>query len=249
MTPASARRLLTVCVAGTFLVVGASAAAYAVIDRTVHGAWFDYFYVGTEMNLPTWWNMLLLAGVGLMAVIAAAVVPTERVGWWAIAAAAAFLSLDEGSRLHETTGHLVQGLGIPTFSWVVIGAIVAPIGLIALAVLTRRLPRSTRLALTACVAAYVFAALGLEAIGGYLQHQGNWGGFLTLTHLEEMLEMLACAIAIYVIARRIVPLRIEKLTEPARGVPTDEPGPEVRRRGDHRRVFVDNGLDVESRAR
>lgn len=252
MTPASARRLLSVCVAGTFLVVGASAVAYALIDRTVHGSWFDYFYVGTEMNLPTWWNVLLLAGVGLAAAFAAAVLPTERAGWCAIAAAAAFLSLDEGSRLHETTGHLVQGLGLPTFSWVLVGAIVAPIGLIVLAVLTRHLPRGTRLALTACVAAYVFAALGLEAIGGYLQHQDNWGGFLTLTHVEEMLEMLACAFAIYVIVRRVVPLRIEKLAEPVgtRLAPADESaGPEVWRRAGHQHAPTDDRRKVESRPR
>lgn len=251
MTPASARRLLSVCVAGTFLVVGASALAYALIDRSVHGAWFDYFYVGTEMNLPTWWNVLLLAGVGLAAAFAAAVVPKERVGWWAIAAAAAFLSLDEGSRLHETTGHLVQGFGIPTFSWVLVGAVVAPIGLIVLAVLTRHLLRGTRLALTACVAAYVVAALGLEAVGGYLQQQDNWGGFLTLTHVEETLEMLACAFAIYAIVLRVVPIRIEKLAEPlgAPDTPAGGSAPEIRRDGGHQHVSIDDRRRVESRAR
>lgn len=110
----------------TLLLGGLSALAYAVIDRERHPMAWDYVYVGAEMNLPTWWNILLLAGVGL----AGACLAAERVGWFTVAAAAAFLSLDEGSRLHEVSGNLVGlvGLSVPTFAWVVVGASPLPSG-------------------------------------------------------------------------------------------------------------------------
>lgn len=207
--PRCARRLLGVCVAVTLAVVAASAAVYALVDRSTHGRLFDYFYVGTEMNLPTWWNVMLLAGAALAAAGAAALYARERVGWAAVAAATAFLSLDEGSRLHENAGLLVRGLGVPTFGWVVVGAVIAPLGLLVLALLTRRLPRTTRRTLGLLAGLYVAAALGLETLGGYLLGQGHSGAFFALAHVEEALEMVAAAGAMCTILDRILPVRLE----------------------------------------
>lgn len=64
----------------TLLLGGLSALAYAVIDRERHPMAWDYVYVGAEMNLPTWWNILLLAGVGLVAAVPG---PVLRPSGWA----------------------------------------------------------------------------------------------------------------------------------------------------------------------
>lgn len=199
----------------TLLLGGLSALAYAVIDRERHPMAWDYVYVGAEMNLPTWWNILLLAGVGLVAAVAGACLAAERVGWFTVAAAAAFLSLDEGSRPHEVSGNLVGlvGLSVPTFAWVVVGAVAAPVGLVVLTLATRPLPGATRRRLALAAAVYIGAALGLEAISGIVFDLDLWGLFLALTHVEEMLEMLACVLAIHTILMRLTPLRVVALAD------------------------------------
>ncbi|WP_284305139.1 hypothetical protein [Mobilicoccus caccae] len=223
---AAARRFLWTSVAITGVLGVLSALAYLVLDRDTHGGLFDYFYVGTEMNLPTWWNVMLLAAIAVTATLAAAVFAAERLGWAAIAATACFLSLDEGSRLHENAGlaPAYLGLSVPTFAWVAVGAVVAPVGVLVLAFATRRLPRRTRRALAACVTVYIAAALGLEAVSGYVIEQGGWGTYLALTHIEEMLEMTACAFAVHAILARLLPLRVEA---PGRGGPASRSAREV----------------------
>lgn len=203
--------------AGTFLVVAASMVAYVIIDRELYPGWWDYFHINTEMNLPTWWNVVLLAGVGASAAVAAVLVPRERLGWCAVAATGFVLSLDEGSRLHENAGRFVSHIDVPTFGWVLVGAVVAPLGVIALAILTRRLPRRTRWLLLLGVSVYIGAALGLEALSGWFLNQDRWDIFLILSHIEEALEMLACAFVIRVIWHRLLPLDIRATPEQAPG--------------------------------
>ena len=217
ITSATVRKGAVVLTVVTFVVAGASAAAYFVVDRETNRLLFNYFYVGEEMNLPTWWNVVLLFAVALAALVAAACVRRERASWLLVAATAAFLSLDEGSRLHERLGALTGGVEVATFRWVVAAAVLAPVGLVALWLLTRALPARTRRLLGMSVAVYVFAALGLEALGGHMFYRDEWGAFLALTHVEELLEMLACVGATAAILQRLVPLRID--TTPSVEVP------------------------------
>jgi hypothetical protein len=77
-------------------------------DHPVPG-WKEFFDIGGEANLPTWWNSTLLA---LVAVAAMAVsmlwsdvqVATRR-AWWVVAAAATYLSMliAVGRHLPRTT--------------------------------------------------------------------------------------------------------------------------------------------------
>ncbi len=211
----SVRQFAWLCAALTVLIVGLSALAYVVVDRQTYPALFDYFYVGTEMNLPTWWNVVLLLGLAASAWLAAGQRPAERVGWISVAVTAIALSLDEGSRLHENLGNVVRGASIATFSWVIPGAVLAVIGAGALTILTRGLPRTTRRALGAAAAVYIVAALGLETVAGFLHGDGQWGAYLVLTHLEELMEMLSAVFAASVVLARLTPLSIERGDEGA----------------------------------
>lgn len=209
------RQFAWFCASLTVIIVGLSALAYVVVDRQAHPELFDYFYVGTEMNLPTWWNVVLLLGLAASAWLAAGQRPGERVGWISVAVTAVALSLDEGSRLHENLGHIVSGASIATFSWVIPGAVLAIIGVGALTVLTRGLPTRTRRALGAAAAVYLLAALGLETVAGFLHSDGQWGAYLVLTHLEELLEMLCAAAACAIVLARLTPLSIVRPDEDA----------------------------------
>lgn len=211
LTLAGVRRLQAALLAATTVVVGLSAIAYFVVDRTVNEAHFVYWYVGSEYNFPTWWNSTLFALVGATALIPAILYRAERVAWGCVVAAGLFLSADESSRIHERAGILVRDVEtfVPTFNWVILGAAVSVVAFIVMLVITRTLPRGTRIGLAASFGTFVLAAVGLEAVSGFVFKQGSWGGFLVLTHIEEWVEMAVCAVAIGVTLRRCLPLSVE----------------------------------------
>ena len=92
--------------------------------------------IGGEANLPTWWNASLLFLVTTLAATAAftAAGRSIRVSWSVIAAAAAFLSLDEAVALHERLARPLADARIwaMTYPWLVLGVVVALVGSVVL---------------------------------------------------------------------------------------------------------------------
>ncbi len=174
--------------------------------------------IGGEANLPTWWNASLLFTVFVVAV-AAAFLPWlsaesgprdagVRGAWLVIAAAGAYLSLDETAGLHERLATPVRssGLDLPTYAWLVPGAVIAALGCLILFKAARRLPVPVVRRLAVALACYLTGAIGMEGVNGLFSTRGLDMElvFAAGTTLEETLEMVACVLAITAIVDHLV---------------------------------------------
>ena len=194
--------------AGTLAILLAYAVTIAVDSAVGAPSLRDYFNPGTENNLPTWWNGLLLALVGVAAFVAAVVEPQgaqkQRRAWLWIAAISAYLSLDEVTSLHE---RLESGVDVGTRAWVVPGAALAVCGSAWLIYVCRALPRPTTNRLMIALVVYGTGALGVEAAGGWIagtRYDTEWFSVARIA-FEETLEMGACvwAVAVVIDALRV----------------------------------------------
>ncbi|TDC86281.1 hypothetical protein E1285_23975 [Actinomadura sp. 7K507] len=208
---------------GPLLAAVAATALLLVVDFALR-AYHEYvepipalrrlFNVGSESNVATWWNSTLLLSVAGMAVLAALLTgPGARPGrlsWLSLAAATAWLSIDETVQVHERLAgpgeQWANGLGVslPTFAWVLPGAVMALAGVAAAVVWARGLPRDQRVGLLSALAVYISGALGVEAVNGWLNRQGADVLYALGTSLEEGMEMGACLLALAVLARIVV---------------------------------------------
>jgi len=159
----------------------------------------EFVNIGGEANLPTWWNASLLFLVTTLAATAAFMAEGRRirVSWSVIAAAAAFLSLDEAVALHERLARPLADARIwaVTYPWLVLGVVVALVGSAVLILAGRSLPRATANRLAIALGCYALGALGLEAFTGWIKNHGPEILFSIGMFAEEGLEMLACIIA------------------------------------------------------
>jgi hypothetical protein len=167
--------------------------------------------VGTEGNLATWWNCALLLSVAGMALLAASLsgpgARPGRLSWLALAAAAAWLSIDESVQVHERLAGpgkemaSAVGLDLPTYAWVLPGALLAIAGVTCAVLWARRLPRALRSGLMAALATYLTGALLVESFNGWARRQGFEIVYAAGTTLEEGMEMGACLVALAVLTK------------------------------------------------
>ncbi len=165
------------------------------------------FHVNREGNITNWFSsMLLFASATLLALIARArhVYDLSYVRHWAfLSFIFLYMSIDEAVRIHELTmdplRKVFRATGIFHYAWVIIAI---PM-IIILAVLYFRflldLPRVTRILFIAAGAIFVFGALGLELVGGYIV-TSDLDGASALANifivLEEFLENVGIALFI-----------------------------------------------------
>ncbi|WOQ68709.1 hypothetical protein RYJ27_08245 [Microbacterium limosum] len=160
--------LIGVALAAAHLVVH-TLAALGVI--TYEGRVISAFDMDDEVSIPTWFNMMLLAGValGAAAVAVATRMPRARRGWAALAIVFAYLSLDEGAALHESLMYATRNaLGITGgplwYAWVI------PVGIALVAAspfairFLAALPRRVRTLFVVAGVLYVGGALGIEVV-------------------------------------------------------------------------------------
>ncbi|MBC6470136.1 hypothetical protein [Actinomadura alba] len=175
------------------------------------------FNVGAENNLAAWWNSTLLLTVAGMAIVATVLTGrTARPGrwsWLALAVVAAWLSLDESIQVHERLAgpgqEWARGLGVslPTYAWVLPGAVMALAGAVCAVLWARRFPRDVRFGLLGALAIYLTGALVVEAFNGWARRQGANAVYAFGTSLEEAMEMGACLLAVAVLARLVIHTR------------------------------------------
>lgn len=169
------------------------------------------FNVDFEMNIPTFYSvLLLLAASALLALIAAA----ERGlrGSWRHALHWAGLSLgffvigaDEFIALHEKLSEPVRRLfgwetmGYLHFAWVVPATVLVAILAVAYLRFLMRLDRSTRARFLVAAALYLLGSMGVEMIGGrYADEVGTWNlTYSMITTAEETLEMSGTVLFIH----------------------------------------------------
>lgn len=157
------------------------------------------FHVGREGNITTWFSsMLLLASAVLLALVA---VGKGKHGepyvrhWAGLALIFLYLSVDEAARIHELTidpiREAINPSGIFYYAWVIVAIPLLLLFVILGLRFLLDLPRTTRLLFIASGAIYVFAALGLDMIGGFvltsdMDHSSAIADALIV--LEEFLE-------------------------------------------------------------
>lgn len=156
--------------------------------------------LSVEGNLPTWYSSLLLAGCGVLLLIAAAAV--KQTGgsfvrrWALLGAVFLYMSLDEAVELHEHLGEFVQLHGVLYFSWIIpAGVIVLLLGLAYLPFL-KHLPARTRWRFVVAGVLYVCGALVMELpLGWWAERAGRHNlVYGLLDWVEESMEMFGAAL-------------------------------------------------------
>jgi len=172
--------------------------ASTVTDASLPLRMFD---VAREHNVPTGWSVLLLLQVSVVAVVRALeVTGRQRWAWVAAAVVGAYLAADEWFRLHEhlrAVGHRITASGV-TYAWVLPGLVLGALGAFAVWTWSRSMPARARQFQRAGVAVFGLGALGVEALSGWLEAERTRWLWVSLTTVEEGLEM--CGVGLFVAA-------------------------------------------------
>ena len=208
--PVTAEQLLRVLVAiavGFFVVSLAIGLVWAGPSET--NVLHRYFFLDREQTLPAWYSSAVLLGAAVLAYAATATVLARRWSWWVLALLLLVMSADEIVSAHEhVSDELHEAFdtgGILFFAWVVPGAVVVVIAVLAFAPLIRSLDDPVRRPFVAGAALFVFGALVLEALNGAVSDasgsDATW--YVLGTHLEELCEMLGACLVLYALTRQV----------------------------------------------
>lgn len=207
ISPGGVTRVLGV-IAAALIVLGilSSIVTHALGRPTVFGL-VPLFDLDLENTVPAFFSALLLVAIaGCLFLIGRTTAPDDTRShrtWYAMAAVAGFMAVDEAASIHELlirpTGALLGNEGVLYFAWIVPGAVaVLLVGLLFGRFVTR-LPRATRRILITSALIYGTAVLGVEALGGA---RASASGMDNLTYdaivtLEEGLELTALILALH----------------------------------------------------
>ncbi len=182
----------------------------------------EFLDLGAEISLPTWWQQSqLLAAAALCCLIGVTVDEGSRVRrrWMVLAGIFLYISLDEGTQLHEGLIGPMQRLfdidgGVLTFAWVIPGAAAIAVFVAVYLRFWWSLPRHPRVLMGVAGVLTVVGALGVEMAGGwYRSERGADRGYEALVALEEGLEMVG--ISVFVLSL----LTVLQLRQTPAGVP------------------------------
>jgi hypothetical protein len=186
---AAALTVLTACALVAEFGTPGSAAAH-VLER---------FDASREGSVGTYFSALLLLWC---AVLAAAVALTQgarperyRTRWVLLAAALAFLSLDEAAALHESTIRPLQRIldagGPLRYNWILPGSVAIALMIAAFRPPIAAMPRSLARMAGIGVVLFVVGALGFEVYEGWIADSAGERapGLIPLYVIEEALEM------------------------------------------------------------
>lgn len=199
------------------LVVGALVALHFAVLSVAYGddRYLDqaederylFFDADHEISLPTWWQQSVLIGAAALALLLAAEARrsgrSEARHWRILAAVLLFVSIDEGTQIHErlteaTRGALDVDGGLLHYAWIVPAALLLVVFVAAFARLWWRLPDRPRALLGAAGVSYVLGGLVVEALGGAHEadHGKDWG-YTVLAGVEEGLEMVGQVLIVH----------------------------------------------------
>lgn len=152
------------------------------------------FGVSEEMNVPTFFSVaVFLAAASVLAVAGTLAGGRLRSALGVTAGLLALLAFDDFAALHErlkAVGKLVT-LGAFEYAWVLPGAVIGAVVVVAFWRLAVQLEGATRRDVLLGIGVFFVAALGLEAVNGLLDQPGLNGMPLQIgTHVEEVTENL-----------------------------------------------------------
>ena len=200
---------------GVMLVVGVTAEVLVGVDglpafgRALAGQFSRIFYAGDEFTAWAWYTAVLMAAVGVVLALIAAM--RHRGGadgrpYAVLAAVALALSVDETAQFHEALSPLPRALGagqLPTYDWLLVGIPIAIIVGVYLLVVARRIDARLRRGLIIGGGLFLFGAIVLEGLGGLLARSvdltmspGAALGYQVLLAVEEGVELAGVLVAL-----------------------------------------------------
>jgi len=209
----SNRHVTFVLLMATAVLVLANLATQIVAIETGRGKAFAVLFdLGRETSVATWFAEMLLLFLAALLFVAAAHARSQDLRdaryWFGTAVVAVYMSIDEGSALHEKMSHGTRTLldihvAFLEYAWVIPFTALA-IGLVAvLFKFWRRLPDRPRRFLALGALLFVFGAVSFELVQGEIvDNPGVWGGrhgyvFLATVTIEETLEFVGVILAAY----------------------------------------------------
>lgn len=187
------------------------------VDNFHADTWFGplaLFNVNAEVSIPTWYSQFQLLLTAILALFIGYIATSYKAYWFWLSGIFLYLSIDEGSGIHELTSSLVtKTFNLtpgPIFSWILLfGLAFAVIGIIYYRMVSS-LPRPVNKLIILGALVFVAGAIGFEIIGSWIASQsGNEKGIAygLIVGVEEFLEMVGISIFIYALL-----LYIEKLS-------------------------------------
>lgn len=167
---------------------------------------FNMFFLGSEINLPTWYaTITLLACAIVLAVIAQTVDPSTpyKRQWWGLAIIFVALSIDENVSFHEFLGKIsdnwLQMGGVFYYSWTLLGAAFVLMVAIGYWSFLLSLPVKIRQLIIGAGIIYVVGVIGIEMIEGYYVYLYTEGhlAYEVMIYIEEIFEMSGIALFLY----------------------------------------------------
>ncbi len=173
--------------------------------QPVQGAIDQYGYLfelSGEMNIPSWFSVILLFLVAACAAIIGYSAPAGRRPWFWLAGLFIYMSVDEIAELHGLWPVILhmeqtQDAHLNHFLWVIPGAVLV---LLIAAVFLRwvlKLPKRTRNYFILAGIVFVSGGLGLEIVGSVVADPTFFNPvYLVVSTLEETLEMAGVIIMV-----------------------------------------------------
>jgi hypothetical protein len=162
------------------------------------------FNLNAEISIPTWFSQsILLISAALLFLVSSAT-STHKKHWLGLATIFAYVSIDEGSAIHELTVSPIKRIfgidsGLLYYSWVVLFG-----GLFVLlcAVYIKfylSLPNRTKILFATAAIIFITGAVGLEMIGGSIAAESGESTMVYSVAVagEEFMEMFGVVVFIY----------------------------------------------------
>lgn len=198
----------------TFLLIFANSAALLADYLTGYNSMVihklvKFFYVELELNAPAFFSTLLLLFASLLLAIITVLKKKQTASfvlyWSILSIGFLFMAFDEIAAVHERLIEPMQAilgeqnLGVFYFAWVVPAvALVVCLGIFFLRFLIN-LPVKTRWTFLIAATMYLGGAVGLEMVEGWYSEINGRETllYITLTTLEETLEMVGTIVFIW----------------------------------------------------
>ena len=193
--------LISISVAGHFI----KYIFHYNIDR--HLRLFD---LSLELNIPTFYSMLLLFFIslllGIITILQSRQKNSDVTKWTILSIGFLYMAYDEGFQVHEDLVAVIRpllgdgNLGIFYYAWVIPAMALVFVLALFFSKFLLRLPSVTRTTFLIAATCYLSGCIGFELVGGY--YDELHGGFNSLTYnlistIEESLEMTGLIIFIY----------------------------------------------------
>ena len=185
--------------------IGRGVENYLGYERTT--PFVRLFHVTGEGNITSWFSSLLLLFTAILLLVVAKA--RSSLGssyvrhWFVLAIIFSFLALDEAASIHELTmgplRYLFNPSGIFHFAWVIIAIPLVLLFVIVYLKFFFHLPKNIRWLFLVAGSLYVFGAMGMDMVAGFILSNDLMQGRLygILITIEEFLENVGIVIFIY----------------------------------------------------